>query len=1354
MEISDKIHPLLMERPRSSGVDVEAFSFAKPASHRKPFTLKKFPKNPLLSQSAIGNAQPSSEQTQGEGSFNGQLAQLETYVFCQESILSKTSEDMLTCFEKHSTPAARDVGDEITFNFQTPGRTSLLFQPPQRLSMSMEQPKESGSRPGTGSSVHAHRSSLQLEQAPTLPQPNETIRTDDSENPCTAEANVTILESSPNSVVENANEAIPMLPGTARPRQKSKDISINAPSRMSLNPVDSQPRGPEQRRTKQKRPPTKRLTPPVVKKNSIQLGEDDLFELLIMKMREREENEQKSASIQQQIETENSDLKGEIHSLHNRLESCQTQLVKSSSDAKIQRGQIDKWKARLAKFKDVINELGLEYDTLREQTSDLKLTTSSLHKEKAEIQQNLEEIKLQVAENTNTIEGQRSKISSSEGMIAMLREALDNSGRRDESMKSQLSHEKKRVVTLESYIQNESQSQARYLTIVRKGQNEMIGKLESACKLFTTTCSDSRDAMTSTMSPVLERCISSIQELKEQCCVQTMDVEKFTGGVQEAVTRIDALAGRLAKGVETNMDVSNGLSRTFQEGLRFIEGKLGPGSSLCKQLASSETRYGHLQENLEGIEPMISSLNASVKATMATETDLVHCLEIFGQRLAEAQIPAGNPVLEMEVSTKFAENTQLQLELQNVSIELGSLRKQLSNRASENEHLQHALAEAVTNEQASKSQNSRLEIEKTALRGELQLVEQKVREDLNIASTKSQDRLKANFERQIQGLEAANAKLETHSDQLTSQLVNFQRSLAESEKTAETERLEKLEQSERQVEELNATCSKYMTEAKAKDIELQRWKSSEAELRVEKERLLGELELAAEKTHGVEASLALKATIETERLKTSQDVQKQLKTLELELAEKARELQASLALNKKSEFQTLKSTQEAEKRNKALELETNQKTEELAKMNDSLEVMKSRSLALEKVGEEADSEIIALLRRAQEAESWQATIREGFARIIEMRSDEPFEQTWQKVENILQSSPNQRPITMVSSDENLLGSTRLGLADNKQLVFGLREGGANEALEVDQRTERVCETIASCHTDLPLSQRTYNASKPLTRESVDWLPKMPIDVGHIVPFASLQDKLSREDSLSLFNDQAELEMLFMSTPDLQGPADAKKPPKASQGRKEMPAKPDTVGQNVCGVNSAVGKHVRKADDSKSERSNSALAKLDDPFVDTAMKSEQSNTKRKVVSFEGPDVVDQPETGRPRRISDAIDNSSGKDSEDKALKRTQKRTYSRLRQSVAQEETSVDTSVQSPDNTLAAKPQVPTKTQDSDAGPAKPTKMARNATSGPERRLSPKGLASGSSKITATATRARTKRTTRGDRYSQRFSQNA
>lgn len=234
------------------------------------------------------------------------------------------------------------------------------------------------------------------------------------------------------------------------------------------------------------------------------------------------------------------------------------------------------------------------------------------------------------------------------------------------------------------------------------------------------------------------------------------------------------MAVQLARDIETNTNASDCLSQKFQQGLQTIEGSLGPDSSLCKQLSSTESRYRHFQESLAAVEPTIGSINTSVKAIRATETDLVQGLEIFGQRLAEAQIPAGNTALEKEALTKFTENTQLQLELQKASIDLESLRKQLSNRVSENEHLQHALTEALTNEQASTSKNSRLCIENTALRGEIQLVEQNVREDFSIASTKSQDRLKADFDRKLKGLETANAKLQANSDQLKSQLVKYQ----------------------------------------------------------------------------------------------------------------------------------------------------------------------------------------------------------------------------------------------------------------------------------------------------------------------------------------------------------------------------------------------------------------------------------------------------------------------------------------------------------------------------------------------------------------------------------------------------
>jgi chromosome segregation ATPase len=223
--------------------------------------------------------------------------------------------------------------------------------------------------------------------------------------------------------------------------------------------------------------------------------------------------------------------------------------------------------------------------------------------------------------------------------------------------------------------------------------------------------------------------------------------------------------------------MSKNVSQALQETLQAIEGSLGPHSSLFKQLSNSESCYGNLQHQLQIVGPMLDSLGGSIKAVEITETDLVRGLETFGQKLSEARIPAGNPVLEMEVSKKFAENTQLQLQQQEISLELESLRKQLASKSSENQHLQHALTDAVTNEQASKSQNSRLEIEKAALRGELELLEQRIREELGAASTKLQGQMKARFEEQVEGLETEKARLERDFSNLQAQLANVQRSL-------------------------------------------------------------------------------------------------------------------------------------------------------------------------------------------------------------------------------------------------------------------------------------------------------------------------------------------------------------------------------------------------------------------------------------------------------------------------------------------------------------------------------------------------------------------------------------------------
>jgi hypothetical protein len=520
--------------------------------------------------------------------------------------------------------------------------------------------------------------------------------------------------------------------------------------------------------------------------------------------------------------------------------------------------------------------------------------------------------------------------------------------------------------------------------------------------------------------------------------------------------------------------------------------------------------------------------------------------------------------------------------------------------------------------------------------------------------------------------------------------------------------------------ELNVACSKYIAEAKALEAESNVLKSSEAGLLSEKEWLLEQIEQGKRNAIELEANLGLKTE--------------------------------SVALKEKT-------IQEAEKRAEVLELDTAQKTEELAAMKENITMLKSRSSALEKVGEEADAEIISLLRRAQEAESWQATIREGFAKVIDVHPDEPFEQTWQKLEDIIQSSLAQPPMTGDTFSTKPHGTGHTEATKYSNLLPDPMGTKYENIFEANDSNKEALKSAGDMQTDGPLAPKICSPLKAMKHGDcvdsrpicVDSRPKFAASHGHIVPFSSLHDRLSRENSLSVFNDPAELEMLFMSTPDLPGALAPDDASKKAQEHKKVLAEPLEMSGELGEPIPAVGMQRPSTDNNKSERSQSALERMDGSFVDKCAKNEQPNTKRKVVSFEGARVIAKTEIGRTRRMSDATDNSSGRESESKEVKRTQQRTYSRLRQSVAQEETSIETTteIQPANKALVGKSlEGPTdKTEQSSNPNPRPTKRPRNAADGPERRLSPKGLASGSSRGNtagqASTMRGRGKRRTRG-----------
>jgi hypothetical protein len=79
MEPTDKPRPLF-QRPESSRVDLMDFSFTKPASHKKPFSLRNIPNQSSVPHYHIDNVPGLNRSMEGEEVATRPMIRLDTYV--------------------------------------------------------------------------------------------------------------------------------------------------------------------------------------------------------------------------------------------------------------------------------------------------------------------------------------------------------------------------------------------------------------------------------------------------------------------------------------------------------------------------------------------------------------------------------------------------------------------------------------------------------------------------------------------------------------------------------------------------------------------------------------------------------------------------------------------------------------------------------------------------------------------------------------------------------------------------------------------------------------------------------------------------------------------------------------------------------------------------------------------------------------------------------------------------------------------------------------------------------------------------------------------------------------------------
>lgn len=266
------------------------------------------------------------------------------------------------------------------------------------------------------------------------------------------------------------------------------------------------------------------------------LTEERLFELLIGKIRQREENEIAAADFQLHLKGQNAQLAVENQELRGQLEKYREQLQKMAADSKVRQSRIDSWKAKLQKFKDTVNGLGNEYDILRHEADTMKDTTTSLEKEKNDLVEAIDGTKVQIARAEAKIDEQKEKISAKDREISTLRQALETVKEKLKDAGAELAEEKKRGANLESYILNYARVQARQLISIREDQSELLEKFTSTLAIISEESVAPKDTILSEMRSLTDDLQSSVQKLGEKCSAERLNVQEFSNAAHDIVS--------------------------------------------------------------------------------------------------------------------------------------------------------------------------------------------------------------------------------------------------------------------------------------------------------------------------------------------------------------------------------------------------------------------------------------------------------------------------------------------------------------------------------------------------------------------------------------------------------------------------------------------------------------------------------------------------------------------------------------------------------------------------------------------------------------------------------------------------
>ncbi|KAJ9298580.1 hypothetical protein DTO271G3_3547 [Paecilomyces variotii] len=528
---------------------------------------------------------------------------------------------------------------------------------------------------------------------------------------------------------------------------------------------------------------------PMLSNDDSRPSEEDLFYLLIQRLRQREEQEASDSALREQMKSDIVELSEENQSLRAQIEQCRSRQEEQEIEIDTRKRQSEQWKMKLSKLRRVLNGLGKEYKILRDEANDLKRTEAGLLQEKSELVRCLDEIKVNIDQAALKVSQQPAHVAAITADFNVMTQALRSAQDKTSYYHDRLLYEQRRVSKLELYIQSSATEHSLQLKFTKEMQSQVLDKLDTAIEHVKQRWESSQAILQSAISPVLQECLESMNALLQKNAVEKSDIRDLNQSLATQMSSLEALVTNSVGDLGITKEIQDVINTQMHGQLQRVEDVMSSSMITSHELADARERQGRLEEKLKASEETVVKLQEITKELKLRESELTGESVRLKESLADCQREINDAAMKEreDVSPTVPE---LQIQLQTTSAALAEALESIKDKESHIETLQQGLVETRMNTANAEERIEQLEREKATLKDEMSHLEVKIREELGRASVIARDKIKAQFEQQLHRAQKEKSALQAGAQKLEQTISELKATISEDKSSMKQREME------------------------------------------------------------------------------------------------------------------------------------------------------------------------------------------------------------------------------------------------------------------------------------------------------------------------------------------------------------------------------------------------------------------------------------------------------------------------------------------------------------------------------------------------------------------------------------